>query len=401
MGSFAIKPNIYWVGARDWNVRSFHGPAFSTHKGTTYNCYLIKDEIVTLVDTVHEPFTEEMLQNLQEVTSIKDIKQIVINHVEPDHSGAFPKLVELIGRDVKVICSAKGKEAIEEHYGSNYNFNVVKTGDTVTTGKNTLTFIEASMLHWPDSMFTYIEEEALLLPNDAFGQHLCVSDLFDDQIDSGILMGEAQKYYANILTPFSPLIIRKIQEIVNLDLKIDMIAPSHGLIWRKDPMKIVNAYLEWAKSEGKDKIIVVYETMWESTEQLAKAIVEGIMEAGVAVSLYRMCQNDRNDILKEVLEAKGIIIGSSTINNSILPNLAPFLEELEVLKFKNKVGAAFGSHGWAGGAVEKIEKFLNASKIKIVKEGFKIKYRPTNEDLLNAKAFGKIIAEEVKNANKD
>jgi len=251
------------------------------------------------------------------------------------------------------------------------------------------------MLHWPDSMFTYIEKDALLLPNDAFGQHLATSKRFNDEVDEKILMEEAAKYYANILWPFSQLVIRKIEEIKKLGLKISMIAPSHGVIWRSNPTKIVEAYLRWAKGEARRKILVVYDTMWGSTEKMAKAIVEGISREGVETMLFRLPFSDRGDIIKDLLEAKGILIGSSTINNGVLPTVAPFLEEMQGLRPKNKVGAAFGSYGWGGGAVRTIEEKLEKAGIEIVVPALTVRWVPDKNEAQKCFEFGKEFAKKL------
>ncbi len=386
---------IFWVGAIDWNVRHFHGFTYSTHRGTTYNAYLIVDKKTALIDSVHRPFTQEMLKRIKEIIDPTEIDFIVANHVESDHSGAISELVKIAPHTI-VVGTARCQDGLQKHYFGDWNFQIVKTGDEISLGERTLKFVEAPMLHWPDSMFTYIEQDALLLPNDAFGQHLATMQRFDDEVNMHLLMDEAAKYYANILWPFSQLIIRKIEEIQKLDLKISMIAPSHGVIWRGKPSKIIDAYLKWARGEAKRKILIVYDTIWYSTEIMAKAMIEGIRCGGVEALLFRLPVSDRSDILKELLEAKGIVIGSSTINNSILPSLAPFLEELRGLKPKDKIAAAFGSYGWGGGAVKTIEEALEKAGIRIVTPAMTVKWRPSEEELRQCYNFGKDFAAKVK-----
>jgi flavorubredoxin len=390
LGAVEIKKGVYWVGAIDWDIRHFHGPSYHTPKGTTYNAYLIIDEKVTLVDIVDADFVGVMLENIKEIIDPSKIEYVIVNHVEPDHSGGFPKLMEY-APNAKVFCSKNGKDAMGHHYFGDYSYEVVKTGDVISLGKNTIRFIEAPMLHWPDSMFSYIEEESLLLPNDAFGQHLASSKIFDDENDLWEIMMEGKKYFANILMPFSPLIIKKIEEIVNMGLKIDMIAPSHGMIWRSHPEKIIEKYMEWARAEGERKAVIVYDTMWNSTEKMARAILDGLVSEGVATRLYRVSISDVNDIITDVLDAKAVLVASSTINNTMIPNMAYFLEELMGLKPKNKLGASFGSYGWGKGAVANIEKKLKETGIQLVKEGLQIKYVPTEEDLKMCYDYGKEI----------
>lgn len=394
MSSVKVLEDVFWVGAVDWNIRHFHGFTFSTHRGTTYNCYLILDEKNVLVDTVYAPFTEEMLENIREVIDPSEIDYVIANHVESDHSGAISEILKLAPQ-AEVVGTEKCKEGLQKHYFGNWDFRVVKTGDHISLGERDLQFVEAPMLHWPDSMFTYIPQDRLLMPNDAFGQHWATSQRFDDRVDEHTLMDKAAKYYANILWPFSSLVIRKIDEIQDLGLDIDMIAPSHGLIWRKNPDKIVKAYLRWAKGEAQEKILVVYDTIWGSTEKMAKAIINGIISEDVETTLLRLPFSDVGEILKELLEAKGILIGSSTINNGLLPEVAPFLVELEGLRPKSKVGAAFGSYGWGGGAVKVIEDTLKKAGIKITASSLEVKWVPNEEELQKCFDFGSDFAKGV------
>jgi flavodoxin short chain len=335
-----------------------------------------------------------MIERVGEIIDPSKIDYVVANHVETDHSGAISKILELAPK-AKVVGTNRCKEGLEKHYFGNWDFQVVKTGDKINLGERSLEFIEAPMLHWPDSMFTYIEEDGLLLPNDAFGQHWATSKRFDDEVDENLLIDEAAKYYANILWPFSRLVIRKIEEIQKLGLKINMIAPSHGLIWRSDPTKIIEAYLRWAEGEAERKILVVYDTMWGSTEKMAKAMVKGISSEGVETMLFRLPFSDRGDILKELLEANGILIGASTINNGVLPDVAPFLEELQGLRPRNKMAAAFGSYGWGGGAVRTIEEKLEKAGMEIVAPPLTVKWVPNKDELQKCFDFGKEFAKKV------
>jgi len=389
-----VLENVFWVGAVDWNVRNFHGFTYSTHRGTTYNAYLIVDDKTALIDSVYGPFASEMIERIKAVVDPSKIDYLVANHVETDHSGAISEILKLAPK-TKLLGTARCKEGLQKHYFGDWDFQVVKTGDEVKLGKRTLRFIEAPMLHWPDSMFTYVEKDALLLPNDAFGQHLATSKRFDDEVDEKILMDEAAKYYANILWPFNQLILRKIDEIQKMGLKINMIAPSHGIVWRSNPGKIVEAYVRWSKGEAKGRILVVYDTMWNSTEKMAKAMIEGISSEGVETMLFRLPFSDRGDILKELLDAKGILIGSSTINNGVLPTVAPFLEELQGLRPKNKVAAAFGSYGWGGGAVKTIEEKLKNAGIEIVAPALTVKWVPDANEIQRCFEFGKEFAKKV------
>ncbi len=389
-----VLDNLYWVGALDWNARHFHGLTYSTPRGTTYNSYLIVDDKITLVDGVYGPFAGEMMDRISEVVDPCKIDYVIANHVEPDHSGSIVDILKC-APDAKLVGTNRCKAGLQKHYFGNWDFQVVKTGDELILGSRTLTFLEAPMLHWPDTMFTYIEKDALLLPNDAFGQHLATSKRFDDEVERNILMGEAAKYYANIFWPFSVLMVKKIEEIQKLKLKIKMIAPSHGIIWRNDPMKIVEAYLRWAKNEVKRKVLVVYDTMWNSTEKMAKALLEGIRSENNEAMLFRLPFSDHSDIIKELLDAKGLLIGSSTFNSGMLPTLASFLRDLNGLKPKGKIAAAFGSYGWGGGATKSIEEVLKQAGMGIAMPALGVNWVPNAEEIKKCFEFGKEFAKKL------
>jgi len=394
MKPLEIKKGIYSVGVVDWNVRNFHGHTYTTKRGTTYNAYLIVDEKIALVDTVLGSFSQELIDNIRAIVPVEKIDYVIANHVETDHSGALPEIMELCPK-AKVFGTEKCKEGLYRHYYKNWDFQVVKTGDTLKLGKRTLTFVEAPMIHWPDSMFTYCAEESLLMPNDAFGQHLATSERFDDEVDQCALMDEAAKYYANILWPLSSLISRKIEDVLKMKLSIDMIAPSHGIVWRKDPMKIVNSYISWAKNETKKKAVIVYETMWGATEKMAKAIAQGISDTGVSVKLCRIPDSDTTDVAKEMLDAKGFIFGSSTHDNDMLNNIAGFMEFFKGLKPKNRTAAAFGSYGWSGGAVKEIEDLVKAGGVELAQPSISVKYMPDESERKICYEFGVEFAKKI------
>lgn len=395
MSAVKIAQNIYWVGSIDWNMREFHGHTYTTKRGTTYNAYLIVDDKVVLVDTVYGPFAGEMAGRIREILPPEKIDYVIANHVETDHSGALPYLMKLCPK-ATVCGSERCKEGLYRNYYGKWDFRVVKTGDTLELGRRTLRFIEAPMLHWPDSMFTYVDGDAILMPNDAFGQHLATSGRFDDETDGAVLMDEAAKYYGNILWPLSSLVLKKIEELKKSGLPVKMIAPSHGIIWRKDPMRIVDAYVSWARNEAKPEIMIAYETMWRSTELMARKIADGIIDAGVKAKLFDVAVSDRTEVIKAMLEAKGYLIGSSTHDNDMLPAMAGFLHFLKGLKPKNRIAAAFGSCGWSGGAVKSIEKTLQETGIEVVQQGLTVKYVPDENDGRACYEFGKGFAARVK-----
>jgi len=391
-----ILKNIYWVGIKDWELRKFHGEEYSTHRGSSYNSYLIKDEKIVLVDTAWRPHKEEFVSNLEKAVDLQKIDYIVCNHSEVDHSGALELLMEKIP-GTPIYCTANGAKLLKKHYHRDWNFQIVKTGDTLKTGEYELLFIEAPMLHWPDSMFTYVKGANLLLSNDAFGQHYAAPTLFVDEADQCEVDQEALKYYANILTPFSKLVRQKIQQFKALNLPVDMIAPSHGLIWRKDPLQIVEKYDKWADDYQEDLVVIVYDTMWDGTKKMAHAIGEGLGRQGVPYKIVHAGKTDHTDMMTEVFRAKGLIVGSSTINGGILYPMAAFLETVKGMKYKKKVGTAFGSYGWSGESVKILSQGLEDAGIKVIQEGIRLQYQPTPEELEQCISFGEEFARALKN----
>ena len=394
MNNVVLKEGVNWVGAIDWNIRDFHG--YNTNRGSTYNAYLIRDEKTALIDTVKSQFCDDLIAHVTELTSFDKIDYIIVNHVEMDHSSSLPVIAKL-AKNAKILASERGKEELIKHYGHDFDVvETVKTGDELKLGKKTLRFLEAPMLHWPDSMFTYDVEDKILLPNDAFGQHLASSGRFNDEVDEAVLMEEAAMYYANILMPFAPLIIRKIQEVVAMKLEIDMIAPSHGIIWRKDPMKIVNAYLKWSAMEGKNKVVIVFDTMWHSTDKMARAIAEGIINQGVEAKLYKLRSYSASESMTEILDAKAVLVGSPTLNNGMFPTLSQFLTYATGLKPKNKLWSFFGSYGWGGGAVKGMVEMAKKAGFEVYEPGVEVKFVPDQEDLKKCFDFGQQIAQKIK-----
>ncbi len=389
-----LKKGVYWVGVVDWGIHHFHGHELSTHRGTTYNSYLIIDERTALVDTVWAPFQNEFVRNVRELIDPGKIDFVVANHAEPDHSGSLPEVMRL-AKNATLIVSKRGAESIEGHYHQPWEFKAVQTADKVSLGKNELVFVEAPMLHWPDSMFTYLTGQNILMPNDAFGQHYATAFRFNDQVNQQELYEEAMKYYANILTPFSKLVAKKIDEVLSLNLPVDIIAPSHGVIWRKDPIQIVEKYQEWAAQKPQKKAVVLYDTMWQATRRMAEAIADGLAAEGVEHKLFHMALADRNDVITEIFQAKAIIIGSPTLNRGLLPTITPILEDLKGLRFQNKIGAAFGSYGWSGECVKIIEEHFGKCGIPVVAEGVLAKWQPSAEDLANCANLGRKIADAV------
>jgi len=390
-----IAKKIYWVGIKDWELRMFHGEEYTTHRGSTYNSYLIKDEKTALVDTVWTPFREEFIKELENNVGLHNIDLIVVNHTEVDHGGSLTLLLEKIP-DTPVYCTKKGAEMIKKHFHRDWNFKIVKTGDTIDLGEYKLVFIEVPMLHWPDSMMTYVQGAGVLLSNDAFGQHYATPLFYNDQVDQCELFQEAIKYYANILTPFSKLVRNKIDEIKALNVPVKMIAPSHGVIWRDNPMQIVEKYYEWANNYHEGIVTILYNTMWGATKKMAVAIAKGIESTGIPTKVFNTGKSDRNDVMTEVFKSKGILVASSTINNGILSETAAALEMIKGLKFKEKVAAAFGSYGWSGESIKIVEDFLKEAGLEVIMEGKKVKYEPTSEELAECEEYGRQFGEKVK-----
>ncbi|MEM5787149.1 MAG: flavodoxin domain-containing protein, partial [Syntrophobacteraceae bacterium] len=385
-----IKKDIYWVGALDWHIRDFHG--YSTPKGTTYNSFLVMDDKVALFDTVKKPFTKELVASIAAVIDPKRIDYLIVNHVEMDHSGAMPEMMELI-KPEKVFCSPMGKKTLLQHYHrEDWPFEVVESGRTISLGKRSVSFLETRMLHWPDSMMSYIPEERLLFSSDGFGQHWATSQRFDDEVDSGELLTHSAKYYANILLLFSPLVRKLIAKVKELGLKIDMIAPDHGLIWRSDPGKIIQAYERWSRQESTRKALIIYDSMWQSTELMACAISDGLKDGGIDFKIFNLKYCHRSDIMTEVLDSRALVLGSPTLNNGMMPAMADFLCYMKGLRPTGKIGAAFGSYGWSGEAVRQVTESLREMNFRVDEDGIRIQYAPAKADLEKCFELGRRLA---------
>ncbi len=382
-----LAKGIYQVGAVDWTCRDFHG--YKTPRGVTYNSYLIVDEKVCLIDTVKAPFATELLERIREIIDPAKIDYVIVNHVEPDHSSGLPTIMEAAPQ-AKVILTEQGRNEVIKYFGREYDFQVVKNGDSLAIGQHTLKFIPLPMLHWPDSMATYMEDEQILFSNDAFGQHYSTNFKFDDENELPEVFYEAKKYYANILMPFSKLVLRALDSLASLPIR--MIAPSHGVVWRTHVSEIIEHYKKWGAGETDALVLVVYDTMWGSTEKMARKVLEGLTAGGVKAKLYRMAEADKSEVVAELLQARGLIIGASTLNNGMLPGMAGFLYYLKGLKPLNKKGAAFGAYGWAGGAQADIEMALKAAGIPTEMAGPTLKWAPTPDELQKCFEFGREFA---------
>jgi len=391
MDKVEIKPGIYWVGGIDWDLRNFHG--YITQRGSTYNAYLIIDEKVVLVDTVKHYLFDEMLSRIKEIVDPTKIDYIVSNHVEMDHSGSLP-MMKKVAPSAKVITSVQGEKGLKRHFKKDWDFHVAKSGETLNIGKRNLTFVHTPMVHWPDNMVTYCPEEKILFSNDAFGQHIASAQRFDDEIDWGIIKEEAAKYYANIVLPYGDQVEKAMGGVSGLD--IDVICPSHGLIWRSQIPKILTEYGKWCKNETENKAVIVYDTMWGSTKKMAYKLSEGLSEVGVQVTMRSLNTNDISDVLTDVLTSKMVLIGSATLNNEMLPTMGKFMTYIKGLRPKKRLGFAFGSYGWAANKVSKdIEMIMHEMKWEVPIDCRSIKFIPDDDELNEVKETGRKLGEHI------
>lgn len=391
-----IKKNIYWCGIKDWGLGVFHGHELSTHRGSTYNSYLIKDKMTVLVDTVWDPYKEKFVEELEKEVGVSNIDAIVINHIEPDHGGSLGLLMEKIP-NTPIYCTKNGAEIIKKYFGKEWNFNIVKTGDSLDIGEYKLKFVEMQMIHWPDSMLAYVEGAKLVLSNDAFGQHYCPSSLFNDEVDECELYQEAIKYYANILWPFKALIKKKVEQILSLNLDIDMIAPSHGVIWRTNPTQIVEKYLQWSEADYNDGFAtIVYDTMYHSTRAMAEALGKGLEQEGIHYKIFNIATKDKSDLNTEIFKASALLLGSCTVNNIVLRPTAALLDELKGFKPKGKLAMGFGSFGWSGESPKMISEKLAEAGMTICVEPIGVKYKPTEDELQKCVEAGREVARQIK-----
>jgi anaerobic nitric oxide reductase flavorubredoxin len=394
---FKITDKVTWVGKIDWDLRRFHGDEYSTDKGSSYNSFLIRDKKTVLIDTVWAPHASEFVENLKREIDLNEIDYIIAQHNEVDHSGALSLLLKEIP-NTPVYCTANGKKILKGHYHEDWNFVEVKTGDTLDLGESTLTFVEARMLHWPDTMFTYMSGDNILFSNDAFGQHYASEFMYNDKVDQCELWEESLKYYANILTPFNKLVAMKIKEVLGFNLPLSLIAPSHGILWRENLTEIVEKYLEWADDYQENQISIVYDSMWGGTRKMAEFIREGIIsvDPDVNVKLYNAAITDKNDLITEIFKSKGLLLGSSTVNKSIQHAVGGLMTMVRGIGFKNKKAASFGSYGWSGEHTEMLDDLLKVSGFEVVQEGIKALWNPDEEARLACIEFGKNFANKCK-----
>lgn len=402
MKAVEIKPDIYWVGVIDWGARDFHG--YVTPNGTTYNNYLIMDEQITLLDTVKHDFSDITIGNIKSITDASKIVNVIINHIETDHASSIDKIMELAPK-ATIYISDRGKKGLDRHFDtSRWKFRIVKTGDTLNIGRHNLLFIETPMLHWPDSMMTYVKEAKLLISQDAFGQHLATAARFDDEFIECASQAELEDsvvdYYANILMPFGQLIKAKIAELQKLGLEIDMIAPDHGIIWRKEPGGVMQMYQDMADGKASLRVAIIYDTMWHSTERMTAPVMQGIKDEGVDCTVIKLRATPGSVAVKELWKSRGCLIGTPTLNNTIFPSVAGFLTYLKGLRPKKRIMGAFGSYGWGGGAVKECYEEFKKMGLETVEPGLQVVYKPSSEDEKLCYEFGRDFARKVKEYHK-
>jgi flavorubredoxin len=387
-----VSDHVYWVGAIDWTIRDFHG--YTTPHGSTYNAYLVMADEITLIDTVKAPFMEEMLARIKSVVDPTKIKYIISNHSEMDHSGCLPQVIDLI-KPKKVFASVMGTKTLKELFHDQREITPVKDGETLSLGNMELIFMETRMIHWPDSMFTYLAKDQLLFSQDAFGMHWATLERFADELPAANLEYEAATYYANIVLPYSPIVLKALDKVMATGWSIKIFAPDHGPVWRKDLGWIIELYKKWASQKPTAKAVVVYGTMWHSTEKMARAISEALSVAGIQVKLLSMNETHRSEVAYEVLNAGALIVGSPTLNNNILPQMADVMTYLKGLKPANLIGAAFGSYGWSGESVKDMEGLLKEMKVEISAEAVSVKNVPDRSVLEKCAELGRTIAAEL------
>ena len=394
MKAVKITENVWWVGAIDWGLKEFHG--YTTHRGTTYNAYLVMADKITLIDTVKAPFKQEMYSRIKSVIGdITKIDIIVSDHAEMDHSGALPEVMEEVKPEA-VYASTLGVKALDAHFGIGSKLTAVKTGDAISLGNMNLQFVETRMLHWPDSMFAYLPEEKVLFSQDGFGMHFATEKLWAEDNYWPDMEREMAKYYANILLPYAPQAIKLLEVFPTLGLDVAVIAPDHGPCWHGDLLlKPLELYAKWAAQVPTKKAVVFFDTMWHSTEKMAMEIADGIRAAGADVRVMPLEAYNRSDVAAEILDAGALVAGSPTINNEMYPRMADVLTYIKGLRPQNKIGAAFGSFGWSGESVAKINEYLEAMKVELIHPGLKIKYIPTEEALVQCFELGKLVGEKL------
>jgi len=372
-----INDNVYMFRQVDWELKEFHGSIYPLDNGTTYNCYLIIDEQVTLVDTIESEYSDILIKHLRNVLGTRIIDNIVVNHVEPDHSGGFLRIYEEFG--VKnVYTSNAGKKAMQSQFFKDVEYNSVKTGDEINTGKFNLMFYLTPFVHWPDNMVTFLKEEKILFSNDAFGQHITSTNTFAKECGIEMVLDSAKEYYANIVLPYNSRVVKVLNDLASLEIK--MILPAHGVGYKDCIPNIIEAYTKWSSGEAKKKVIIVYDSIWGNSKNISLTIGETLVDFGFEVKRYQLSKMRPSTILKELLDAEYLLIGSGNHNGSMMPSVAEFIERIDGCNLKDKKGLTFGSYGWSKNYSKKLESRVSEAGIELLGEGVYINYVPTPED---------------------
>ena len=389
-----ISNGVKWVGKIDGDIRKFHGDELSTDHGTSFNSYLIKDEKNALIDTVWTPFTEEFIENLKKEINPKKIDYVVVLHAEPDHSGALPALMEIIP-NAKIICSANGMKSIRGYYHKDWNFQPVKTGDKISLGSRELIFMEAPMLHWPDTLTCFLTGSNILFSSDIFGQHFASDTMYNDKVDKDVFRYETMKYYTCIVQPFATKVQKKIEEIRNLNLPIELICPAHGVIWREDIDQAIDLYDKWSSGYYEDQITIIYDTMYKSTQRMAESIADGIGEAdnNVKIKTYHASESDKSDMLTEVFRSKAVCFGSPNLNSGLMTSVSSMLEEIKTANIIGKKAVVFGSYGWSATNIKLLSEKAIIAGFELVGKGVSAQWNPDVDSMILCKELGKTLAE--------
>ncbi len=384
-----ISGGVYWIGARDWNRRLFDA-LIPLPKGTTYNSYLIIGESEkALIDTVNPGFEKEFEEKIRNFVDPSEIDYVVMNHAEPDHAGAIPYLME-INSKARLVTTSKGAKMAQTFYKvPEERIKVVQDQETISLGGKTLLFIEAPMLHWPETMFTYLQEDKILFPCDFFGSHVA-QGLYDEEVED--LIVHAQRYWGEIMMPFRVMAQRALEKIKSLEIKT--IAPSHGPI-HKNPERILKAYSKWANGETKHKATIAYVTMWNSTEKMIQPIVETLASEGIEIALYNLASADIGDLAKDLVDSRAIVLGAPTVLGGAHPLAVYATYLVKALRPPLKLGVVLSSYGWAAGTVKHIQETLGSSKIEVV-GAIEINGPPKQEDIKQVIEVGKTLARRIK-----
>lgn len=385
-----VNDHVFWVGYVDWTVRDFHG--YKTTDGSTYNSYLVKDRQIAVIDAVKAPYVQELIKHIQEVADLASVNWIVVNHAEPDHAGGVPELVKALP-NATVVCNDKCKDALSHHFDTTgWKWKVVKEAETLSLGTKTLQFFNTPMVHWPESMATYLVEDKILFSMDAFGQHMASSERFDDQLPLSMILEHAKTYYANIVQLYGRPVQAALAKLGKLP--IDVICPSHGIIWRSHISDILAQYVRWAVTAPVKKVVVFFTSMWGSTRQMANEIVRGAQTVpDVEVKLIDIDATHDTTTVTELMDCASFACGTPTLNIGMMPSMARTLTYVKGLRPQGKKGFAFGSYGWAEKGATAAEAMIAEWGAERIRPPLTVRFRPDATVLAECFEAGKQLAE--------